>query len=405
MVRRRRQATGKTQLRIGIFGLFGSGNIGNDGCLEMMLEHLRSDVPDAVVDAMCPGSAVIKDRYGIDATELHWRPTEGMAKVLRGLGKLADAPWTFRWVRRHDVVMVPGTGVLESSLRLRPWQTPYALFLATGFARLLNKKVALVSVGADVSGERLTRFLFRGSVRLASYRSFRDDYSAEAMRRQGVKKDLPVFPDLVFASPAPATEQVDARSVGVGVMAYYGADDFGSSAEAIHAEYVKKMTDFVRWLLDTGHSVRLLVGDSVHDCEVVRSVLGGLRSHDAFNRVVAEPIISMDDLLSQISRVATVVASRYHNVLCALKLGKPTISLGYSPKHDALMREMGVGNFCQSAGEIDLKQLTEQFALLEERLPELRSILRRRSTQQSDASEEQFRLLEAELDTWARHPA
>ena len=28
--------------------------------------------------------------------------------------------------------------------------------------------------------------------------------------------------------------------------------------------------------------------------------------------------------------VGTVVATRYHNVMCALKLSKPTISLGYS---------------------------------------------------------------------------
>ncbi len=67
----------------------------------------------------------------------------------KGLGKLVDAFRIAAWVRRHDVVIVPGTGILESTLPLRPWGMPYSLFLVCAAGRLLRTPVALVGVGAS----------------------------------------------------------------------------------------------------------------------------------------------------------------------------------------------------------------------------------------------------------------
>ena len=57
-------------------------------------------------------------------------------------------------------------------------------------------------------------------------------------------------------------------------------------------------------------------------------------------------------------------ASTLHNVVCALKLGKPTVSIGYADKNDALMAEMGVARFCQHIERLDLDLLKEQFTQL-----------------------------------------
>ena len=56
-----------------------------------------------------------------------------------------------------------------------------------------------------------------------------------------------------------------------------------------------------------------------------------------------------------------IVATRYHNIVCALRLGKPLVSLGYAEKNDVLMTEMGVGRFCQHIERLDLDLLIEQF--------------------------------------------
>lgn len=124
-----------TSVRVGVFGLLGSGNLGNDGSLEAVLGYLRAEHPEAVVDALCGGPEAVTSRFGIPATRLHWYRGEyrtasrAGAVAGKGLGKLVDVVRTAAWVRRHDVVIVPGMGVLEATLPLRPWGFPYALFL------------------------------------------------------------------------------------------------------------------------------------------------------------------------------------------------------------------------------------------------------------------------------------
>ena len=59
-----------------------------------------------------------------------------------------------------------------------------------------------------------------------------------------------------------------------------------------------------------------------------------------------------------------VVATRFHNVVCALKLVRPTVSIGYEAKNDAVMTELGLGEFCQSIEELDLDLLNKQLAEL-----------------------------------------
>ena len=38
--------------RVGLFGLLGSGNIGNDASMESVLGYLSTEHPDAIVDAL-----------------------------------------------------------------------------------------------------------------------------------------------------------------------------------------------------------------------------------------------------------------------------------------------------------------------------------------------------------------
>ena len=332
--------------RIGLFGLLGSGNIGNDASMESVLRFLRTDHPEAVVDAMCMGSEQVRARYGIEATPLLWyqkydpRVSGVVASALKVMGKGVDAFRTAAWVRRHDAVIVPGMGVLEASLPLRPWGVPYAMFLLCASGRLFGTKVALVSVGANIINQRATRWLFDSAARLAYYRSYRDEQSRQAMRQRGLDTSRdPVYPDLVFGIPAPPYAPGDPETVGVGVMAYYGNNDERKRADEIYAAYVKNVETFVLWLLDDGRKVRLFSGDEV-DAGAARQILAELRAARPEldpSRITAVSASSFEELTMAMAPASTVVATRFHNVMCALRLGKPTISIGYAKKNVALV--------------------------------------------------------------------
>lgn len=389
-----------------MFGLLGSGNLGNDGSLEAVLNFVRERYPNAVLGALCGGPEQVRERYGIDATRLHWyraeyRTASGVAGIaLKGFGKLVDVVRTAAWVRRQDVVIVPGMGVLEATLPLRPWGFPYSLFLLSASGKVFGTKVALVCVGADMIGNRATRWLVTRAARLAAYRSYRDTLSRDAMAMMGVDTaNDPVYPDLAFALPAPDDVEPAVGTVGVGVMAYQGGNEDRERAEEIYRTYVEKLTRFVGWLLDRGRDVRLFIGDRL-DQTVVDEILDDLRIRRPdldSGRVRAASVSTLHEVMREMAAVDSVVATRYHNVLCALKLSKPTVSLGYAAKNDVLMADMGLGEFCQFVHSIDVDRLIQQFTALESRSAELRETLAERNVANVRLLDHQFAGLSSAL--------
>ncbi len=391
--------------RVGFFGYLGAGNLGNEGSLEAVLAYLRAEQPNAALDCLCTGPDKVTAQHGLPAAQMRWYDAEHeqvpVAKCVKvPLGMIIDAFRTASWVRRHDAVIVPGMGVLEASLPVRPWHYPYSMFLLSASGRLFRTKVAFVCVGSGVIRKQVTRQLIVAAARLAYYRSYRDSPSREAMRQMGLDTSSdPVYPDLAFALPSPHDIPVIPGAVGVGVMNYHGSNDDRGQADEIRASYIEKMTDFVMWLLDKGRPVRLFATD-VHDEPALRKVVDDVRALRPGlepSQLIAERSSSLDELMRQLAAVETVVASRYHNVLCALKLSKPTLSIGYAMKFEALMAEMGMAEFCQSSRTLNLDLLFKQFGELESRSAQVRRTLTERNADKARLLEQQFATLSAFL--------
>jgi polysaccharide pyruvyl transferase WcaK-like protein len=393
--------------RVGLLGLIGSGNSGNDASTETVLAYLRDAHPEAVVDALCGGPEVVQARYGIAATPLYWydrfdqTKTGPPAALLKALGKGIDTVRIASWVRRHDAVIVPGAGALETTLPQRAWGFPLMLLALTASGRLFGTKVALVSVGADLIKKPANRWVSNATARLASYRSYRDAYSRDAMRQRGIDTSSDrVFPDLVFGIPVPPYEPGDPKLVGLGVMAYYGSNDDRKQADQIYSRYIEAMTRFTQWLVDNGYRVRLFGGDNKFDGEVAEKIRAGLRPDQPGSGpspVTVAATATYPELIKQITPVGMVVATRYHNVMCALKLCKPTISLGYSRKFLSLMGDMGLAKFTQFADSVDVDRLIEQFTELESRRSQLQQQMSEQNAANIKSLQDQFSLLSATL--------
>jgi polysaccharide pyruvyl transferase WcaK-like protein len=136
------------------------------------------------------------------------------------------------------------------------------------------------------------------------------------------------------------------------------------------------VTRFVLWLADTDHQVRLFVGDTKgSDQLVIDEILAQVpiqRPDLPPDQITAAPVSTFTDLMEAMAPAGAIIATRYHNLICALRLAKPTISLGYAAKHDTLMATMGLADYCQHAASLDLDRLIAQFNELTDRAPELR---------------------------------
>lgn len=388
-------------MRVGFFGILGSGNVGNDASLEVMISFLRQRHPDVEIDFFAMGPDALESRYDAPATSLQWYEANAArlpalpAPVLKVIGRLLDPLRTLAWVRRHDVVLVPGMGVLETTTPSRPWGLPLSLFCMAVAGRLTGVRTALVAVGADVIPPGTTRWLLMSTARLVHFRSYRDTLSRNAMLAMGVEgaRSDRVYPDLAFAMPTPPRRRAHPRSIAVGVMNFRGAEQDRPRARALHDRYVADISSLVTELLADDRPVRLFGGDD-EDWAVVELVAARMQQRPSSRGVLTtHRCASMDDVMSMLLDVGLVVATRYHSVQAALRLCVPTVAIGYARKSDVLMESMGLGDYCHHAADIDVAEVIAQVHRLDAQHDEVQRMLARRNQQQERVLELQFEAL------------
>jgi polysaccharide pyruvyl transferase WcaK-like protein len=361
---------------VGLFGAFGIGNFGNDGSLEAALLLLRRIAPEERLLCICGNPADVEKAFGLDAISIYHRPrrsAEGRAAVLieKVVGRATLWFHAMRHLRRLRVLVIPGTGLLDD-FSVSPIGWPYDLLSWFVLARLMGVKVVLASIGAGPIRHPVSRWLMRSAARAAHYRSYRDLPSKAFMESIGLdtRHDV-VYPDIAFNLPAPRSAPRrnggdGSLTIGVGVMAYHGWRNDPVRGAEIYAAYLDKITTFVLWLLQRGHVVRILMGE-VSDRRAVDDLFQALRTRKpdlADGSVMFAPAHTLTDVMQQMADLDLVVATRYHNVVCALRMSKPTISIGYAVKNDALLGEMGLAAFCQHIEDFDVGRLEAQITQL-----------------------------------------
>ena len=120
--------------------------------------------------------------------------------------------------------------------------------------------------------------------------------------------------------------------------------------------YLETLVEFTEWLFAHEYDVRLLTGDIV-DTPVTQEFKTLLKKRSVTyrdERIIDEPIASVDDLLKQLAATDVVVATRFHNVLLALLLNKPVIAISFHHKCISLMSQMGLARVLSGHRPIEL---------------------------------------------------
>jgi polysaccharide pyruvyl transferase WcaK-like protein len=401
-------------LRVAVFGPFGITNFGNESTLQALLHHLRRFDPEADVTCICIDPGEAEALHDVDAVPIapsalvpSWTPRSRLPRFVRRitLGIVSEA---HRWIRgfaqlrRTDVLVVPGTGLLTDMNGLLGFG-PYSLFRWSLLARLCGCRVVFVSVGAGPLSTRTGRLLVRTALSLAHYRSYRDEASKRYVESIGFRAgDDPVYPDLVFSPPPLPSEPVEGpvgRVVGLGVMVLPERVSSSRPRCEIYQDYIEKLALVAEWLLGRGYSIRLLSGD-IHDVQAkqdLRRAVSELVSPEAEARLIDEPIATVDDLVSQIRATDLVIVSRFHNVVKAILCKKPVIALASHAKSESLMRSMGLADYCLDVDGFSAGDLIRLFRRLEEEADELEPQVERQTARFRRAVEAQYEAIFAGL--------
>jgi polysaccharide pyruvyl transferase WcaK-like protein len=369
---------------VALFGYLGSGNLGNDATFETLLGWLSSTYPEVEVRCITIAPEEVTARYGVPAVPLAWRSSgpgcSRVAETLRKvLGRVLDVPRSFALAGSVDAIIVPGMGVLEATLGVHPWGMPFWLFVTAAASRLRGRSFLLLDVGAEYAANPLTRWLNIATIGLATHVSYRDEASAAAMARAGAREPEAIAPDLVFAYPASTQANPEPGRLVVGVMAFYGRGDDPVRGAEVRHRYVVTMAHSLAQIAEAGDHVVIVSGDRV-DIDVaheLRAAVLEARSDLSGDAVVVREFATFNELTEEMRRAEVVIPSRFHNLICALRLARPTVSAGYARKNHELMLALGLDEYSQTMEHLDGDRLVAQIRAARSNAETLTATIRR----------------------------
>jgi len=409
-------ATGGRGLRrIAVLGNYGNLNLGDEVTLSSVLQFVRRRCPGATGYALSERPEETRARHGIEAMPsvvdagdplpladpvFPRRPPQAGAggargrlkawlrrvpllfaalRALVGLPGRARGLWrylrfgarSFAFLRRVDLLVVAGGGQLSDHFD-GVWGFPLQLFSWSLLARCAGAQVAVLNVGAGPIREPGSRVLFRWTLGLARYRSYRDERSRRLIESIGVRNAGPVGPDLAFGWEPPdvSAEEpgADGRTIGLNVFPYKDWRYSPSYDPAAYAAYVEKIGDLALALLARGHRIRLFPTQLRADVRVIRDVLETLKPRlptGGEDRLQVASIRTVDDLAREIGRADVIIATRFHAIVIAMLMGKPVLGLCNESKMTDLMSDMGQAAYALPLDSFEVSGALARFADLQ----------------------------------------
>jgi polysaccharide pyruvyl transferase WcaK-like protein len=178
-------------------------------------------------------------------------------------------------------------------------------------------------------------------------------------------------------------------------MTHAGKYGVAGASDAPYSAYLENLVTIVRWFLARDYDVRLLGGD-VEDIDAWQAFRALFREHLLVcdeERIIVEPICSVEGLLSQIVATDIVIATRFHNVLLALLCNRPVISISFHHKCESLMSAMGLSQYCLDVNDFKANRLIEKFCDLETNSDEVKALITDKAREFRKALDQQYKII------------
>jgi hypothetical protein len=216
-----------------------------------------------------------------------------------------------------------------------------------------------------------------------------DRTAADAMDRAGGREPEAFAPVLVSAHPAPTQAKPKRGRLVVGVMAFYGEGDDPVRGAEVRRSYVATMANALAQVMDTDDHVVFVSGDQV-DVDVaheLREAVLNLRPDLPDEAVHVREFTTFTELTEEMMHADVVIPSRFHNLICALRLARPTVSAGYASKNHELMRALGLDEYSQTMEHLDGDRLVAQVRAARRNAEMLSATIRRGISDYADQVE------------------
>jgi polysaccharide pyruvyl transferase WcaK-like protein len=174
----------------------------------------------------------------------------------------------------------------------------------------------------------------------------------------GVKRDLPVFPDLAFglAPPSPLPPRRPGYDIGISPMVYLRPGSWPIENRAEYHRLVALWASLVTATVARGDRVHLFVSNP-GDMAAVWDIWEALGEPTRALCTIAKAE-TPNALLDFYRGLDVIISSRLHGVLLAIVSARPVLALSHERKVRAVMNDAGVSNFCADLTTATVEQIT-----------------------------------------------
>jgi polysaccharide pyruvyl transferase WcaK-like protein len=303
----------------------------------------------------------------------------------------------YRNLRHIDLLIIAGSQQLIDYVG-GPWAFPYTLFKWSLIAKVVDTRVAFVSVGAGPIHSPLGRFFIRTSLMQAQYRSFRDESSRELVRHLGVGGANRVFPDLVFSLEARSPSSAGAigkssRIVGINPVPFLDGQYWLGANPTRYEDYIRKLASFAVWITRKEYRLLFFPTQLRADPPVIDDIKNLMKremGRDVEQKLVRSLISSLDELIAAIDMTDVVLATRFHGVVIPYLRNKPVLGIAYQKKTMDLMTQMGQSDYVVDINSFDADSLKTRFISMEPRFKDIGEELTQRNSILRRALQDQY---------------
>jgi polysaccharide pyruvyl transferase WcaK-like protein len=181
-------------------------------------------------------------------------------------------------------------------------------------------------------------------------------------------------------------------------MAFYGKRDDPVRGAAVRRTYVTTMAHSLAQIAGADDQVVIVCGDRV-DIEVAHELgtaVREVRPDLPDDAVVVREFTTFSELTEEMRRAEVVIPSRFHNLICALRLARPTVSAGYASKNHELMLALGLNEYSQPMEHLDGDKLVAQVRAARGNADTLTTDIRRGTSEYADEVESLLERVAAE---------
>ena len=385
---------------VGLFGPYGSGNLGDTAIQKAVIHNLRSYMPQVNIYGFSGNPVDTEKSYGIKSFPIY-RPvpsiveSEDLSKTINTNRKiiktstrsirlikavisrvgliLTELSFTLRSckvLKGVDILIISGGGQLDDYWG-GAWGHPFALFRWAVMAKLSRKTLLFLSVGAGPMLSWLSRFFVRNALLLADYKSYRDNYSRQVVEEMGVKRNNHVYPDLAFSLPVVRRERPTRSAINVTKV--IGISPIAANAwthvdDPAYKNYLNELIALVLWLLEENYKISFFPSQIKMDMPIIQDIRKYVNDHFGprlNGQIIESQIATINDLMVHIDDIDIVIASRLHGVLLSHLMHRPVLAISYDRKVDHHMEDMGLSEYCLDLGKVNLNLLKTRFRQLE----------------------------------------